>query len=102
MFLTRRKSYIIVNQFNNLSDNQKVHMVDPLNYVLAPFEGNINPGDPRGTKLYLRSTTDLDKESDMLYISVSNAKDIIDHFLSISNKYVWVRLVFMVDTSAGA
>ena len=30
-------------------------------------------------------------------ISVSNAKDIIDNFLSLDNKYGWGRLAFMVD-----
>ena len=53
-------------------------------------------------KIYLQATNEIYKGADKLDISVSNAKDIIDHFLSISSKYVWVRLVFMVDTSAGA
>ena len=73
-----------------------------MNYVLIPFKGNINPGDPQGIKLYLQATKDIDKEADELDISVSNAKDIIDHFISIANKYVWGRLKFMVYTSAGA
>ena len=33
-------------------------------------------------------------------ISVSNTKDIINNFISLSNKYVWVCLAFMVDTCA--
>ena len=71
-----------------------------VNYVISPFEDNINPGDPKGLKLYLQETKDIDKEADKLDISVSNAKDIIDHFLSIANKYGWGRLELMVQTGA--
>ena len=35
-------------------------------------------------------------------ISVSNAKDIIDNFLGLDNKYGWVRFEFMVDTGTDA
>ena len=44
----------------------------------------------------------MDKETYNLDISVSNAEDIIDHFLSLAKKYVWGRLVFMVNTGTGA
>ena len=71
-----------------------------VNYVISPFEDNINPGDPKGLKLYLQETKDIDKEADKWDISVSNAKDIIDHFLSIANKYGWGRLELMVQTGA--
>ena len=57
------------------------------NYVLRPFEGNINPRNPTGLKLYLQATKEIDKETDKLDISVSNAKDIVYRFLSLSNKY---------------
>ena len=73
-----------------------------MNYVLSPFEGKINPGYPHGLKLYLKSTKEIDKESDKLDISVSNAKDIIYCFLCLAKKYGWVRLAFTVDTGAGA
>ena len=39
-------------------------MVAILNYVIIPFEGNINPGDPEGLKLYLQATKDIENESD--------------------------------------
>ena len=45
---------------------------------------------------------EIDEEADKLDISVSNAKDIIDHFLSLDNTYVWGRLAFMVKNGAGA
>ena len=44
---------------------------------------------------------EIDKEADKLDISVSNSKDIIDHYLSLAEKYGWGCLKFMVDTGAG-
>ena len=72
-----------------------------VNYVLSPFEGNINPGYPQGLKLYLQETKDIDKESEKLDISVSNTKDVIYHFFSLANKYVWGNLAFMIYTGVG-
>ena len=72
-----------------------------LNHVFIPFEGNVNPGDTMGIKLYLQETKEIDKETDKLDISVSNNKDIIDHFLGIYNKYGWVSLAFIVGTTTG-
>ena len=77
-------------------------MADMINYVLSPFEEKINPGDPTGLKLYLQATKEIDKEADKLDISVSNAKDIIDDFLSLDNKYGIVRFAFIVQTGSGA
>ena len=46
---------------------------DPaVNYVLSSFEGNINPGDPQGLKLYHQEKKGIDKESDKLDVAVSN------------------------------
>ena len=97
MVVTRRQAHILINQFNNLSINQQVQMADPVvNCVLNPSKGNMNPGDPQGLNLYLQATKEIDKEYDKLDISVSNAKDIIDNFLSLANKYDWGCLAFMV------
>ena len=76
-------------------------MEAPVKYVLIPFEENINPGDPKGIKLYLQATREIDKESDKLDITVSNTKDIIDNFISLYKKYGWKHLEFMVETGAG-
>ena len=76
-------------------------MAAPENYVHIPLEGNINPGGPKELKLYLQATTDIYKEAENLDTSVSNAKDIIDHFLSLYNKYGSGRLALMVDTDEG-
>ena len=56
MVFTRRQSQILTNMFNNININQKVHMSadPPVNYVLRLFEGNINPRDQQGIKLYLQ------------------------------------------------
>ena len=78
-------------------------MVYPvLSYMLSPFEGKTNPGYPQRIKLYLQETEDTEKEYDKLDISVSNSKDIIDNFLSLTNKFGWVRLAFMVENGTVA
>ena len=41
-----------------------------VNYVLIPFKGNINPGDPQGIKLYLQATKEIEKESHKLDVKV--------------------------------
>ena len=76
-------------------------MVAPVKYGLIPSKGKINPGNTQGFKINLQETNYIYKESYTLYISVSNTKHIIDHFLSLSKKYVWVGILFMVDTGVG-
>ena len=70
--------------------------------ALIPFKGNINPGDPQGIRTYHQATKDIDKEYYKLNISLKNNKDIIDHFISLSNKYGWGRLALIIDTGEGA
>ena len=75
---------------------------DPdVNYIIIPFEGNMNPVYQQGIKLYLQTTKYIDNEDEKLDILVSNAEDIIYYFLIIANKYSWGRLVFMVETGTG-
>ena len=103
MVVTRSQAQILINYISNLSINQQVQMATTVvKYVLSPFERKINTGYPQGINLYLQAKKEIDKEFDNLDISVSNLKDIIDNFISLSNKYVWIRLAFMVDTGAGA
>ena len=93
----RIQAQILTNHFNDLSISQQFQIVYPVvKYVLIPFEGEINPGGPQGVKLYLQGTKYIYKEGDKLNISVSNAKDIIYHFISLSNKYGWGSLEFTV------
>ena len=77
-------------------------MADLVNCILSLFEEKINPGDITGIKLYLQATKEIYKEDDKLDIPVSNAKDIIDDFLSLANKYGSGRFSFIVQTGAGA
>ena len=50
----RKGSQLLINMLNNKKINQQVKMSAPvLNYVISPFEGNINPGDPQWLKFYL-------------------------------------------------
>ena len=72
-----------------------------MKYLLRPFEENIHFGDPTGIKLYVQATKDMDKETDKLDVSVSNTKDIIEHFLRLSNKHVWVSHAFVVNNGTG-
>ena len=52
--------------------------------MLTPFKVNVTPGEPQGIKLYLEATNEIYLEADKLDNSVSNDKDINDHFLSQS------------------
>ena len=97
MVLTGRQAQLLINKLNNLNINQQVHMAAPINYVLRTFEGNINTGYPTGLKIYPQATKYIDKESDKLDISVSNSNDIIYHFISLAEKYLWGCLAFMVN-----
>ena len=77
-------------------------MAYPVKYMLIPFKGNLNCLYPKGIKIYLQATKEIYKEAYKLDISVSNTKYIIDHFISLANKYGWGSLALMADTGAGA
>ena len=72
------------------------------NDTITSFEGKINHVYPTGLKIYLQITKEIGKETNKIDISVSNAKNIVDNFISLANKYDWGRLVFMVNTGTGA
>ena len=97
MVLTCLQSKTLINQVNHISFNQPVHMA-AVNGMLIPFQGNINNGDSTGLKLYLWGTKEIDKETYKLGILFSNDKYIVDHFLSLANKYVRGCLLSMVVT----
>ena len=53
MVVTRSQAQILINKFSNINTNQQVHMAGTfVNYVIISFEGNINPVDPQGIKIY--------------------------------------------------
>ena len=97
------KSTVTHKPIHNPSINQQVQTVAPgMKYLLRLFDGNINTGNPQFIKINLQETKEIDKESEKLYIPVSNAKDIIDHFRIIFDNYGWGSLAFMVETGACA
>ena len=51
MVLTRRQEHLFIIELNHINTNQPVQM-ETMNYVISPFEGNINTGYPTGLKLY--------------------------------------------------
>ena len=55
-----RQAQLIINLFNHIKINRPVYMAS-VNYMLVPFEGNINPGYPTVIKLYLQATKKTDK-----------------------------------------
>ena len=72
MILIVLQAQTLISCFNHLNINQPVHMY-AVNECFSPFEGNINPGYPTRLKLYLQATKEIDKETDKIYILVSNA-----------------------------
>ena len=86
------QAQIKIKSFNHLNINQQAHIV-AVNDVLITFEGNINPGYPTGIKLYLRENKEVDKETNKLDVPVSNAKDGVDNFLCLANKYGYITKI---------
>ena len=59
MLLARIQAQLLVNQFKNININKQVNMADPIDYVISPFEGNLNHAYSTGLKLYLQETKDI-------------------------------------------
>ena len=59
MLLARIQAQLLVNQFKNININKQVNMADPIDYVISPFEGNLNHAYPTGLRLYLQETKDI-------------------------------------------
>ena len=53
MVLTILHTQKLRNWFNHLYINQPVYMI-AVNHVRIPFEGEINPVDPTGIKVYFQ------------------------------------------------
>ena len=69
MVLTRSIAQLLMNKFNNTKINQELQKNAPvMNYLLSPFEGNINHGDPQELKIYPQLTNEIEKEPDTLVI----------------------------------
>ena len=112
MVLTRAQQAYIFVQSTVLRANQPSQQIlqvkqqnmpvntAQVNYVLSPFTRNINLGDTQELKLYLQATKEIKKETKN-DVFVSNAKDVVDHFLVFANKYGWACLTFRVATADG-
>ena len=86
--LTRRLVQLLMAQLNNLNVNTCVqNMVAAVNCVLSPSKERINPIDTHEIKKYFQATKKIEKDAYKLDISVSNAKDIVEHVLILANKY---------------
>ena len=55
----------------------------------------------KNLKLYTQGENDTEKESDNIEVSVSNARDVVDHFIGIANKCGWALSVFRLVTAHG-
>ena len=60
MIFTSLQKQTIINIINHINIDQPFKMAD-VNYVLIPFEGNINTGYPTVLKLHPQETKDIDK-----------------------------------------
>ena len=88
MVLKTRQAQSLMEKSNNLHVNTQVQIIlDHVNSVLIQFEGKTNTGYPQGPQIYIQEKRYKENKYDKLDISVSNAKDIIDHFISIDNKH---------------
>ena len=69
MVLTTIEEQILINQFNNININRQVHMdsAPAMNYVISPFEGNINTGYQQRLRFFLQATKDIYKEYETWY-----------------------------------
>jgi hypothetical protein len=66
-------------------------------YITNPFTGNINPGEEKGQKLYLKATAEL---KERLLVSQANAKDITTHFETDARNFAWGPVTNMIKVTA--
>ena len=90
MLLARIKQQILITQFRKLNVNKQIHNMLAVNYVLIPFRGKINTGDPQGLNIYLKLTRELKKETEKLNIEFSKSKDIVEHLILL--KKIWLGM----------
>ena len=69
-------------------------------FVSDPFEGNINPGDQSGLKLYTLATAARSDDS-KLVISQENVKLVLNAFRQDSNSFGWGLLINQISNAAG-
>ena len=110
MISTKSQVWSLIEVFNNISINPKIQeqenhpekiMGSPhLNYVLIPFEGNINPGETQSLKLIFRQQGIQRKNWKVRHLSFKH-KWHYRFFYQTILKNGWGRLAFMVKTNKG-
>ena len=94
-------------QFQNLSFNMAASggsgvtasTVITETFIIDPFAGNISPGTTCGQKLFTEACSALD-EADKLTASVENQHMVMEHILSIVQKFRWGPQVLAVNLSS--
>ena len=65
-------------------------------FIIDPFVGNINPGTTRGQKLFKETCSALD-EADILTASIANQHAVMEHIMSLVQKFRWGPQVLAVS-----
>jgi hypothetical protein len=68
-------------------------------YIENPFEGNFNPGDPLGQKLFIEATTFDIKEADKISLSFENSSKVLALLNDLCNRFGWSKLVHKVPVN---
>ena len=68
-------------------------------FVTNSYSGNINPGKSSRSKLYIKATKELSKET-KIKIKFKNANKFIDQVHSNANKFGRGHLLFQVQTGS--
>ena len=69
-------------------------------FISDPFEGEINPGDSSGLKLFTLTMAERSKD-DKLIISQDKVKDVMAAFRQDSNNFGWGILVNQIMDASG-
>lgn len=69
-------------------------------FIIGPFAGNINPGTTRGQKLFTEACSALD-EADRLTASIANQHAVMEHIMSLVQKFRWGPQVLAVRPVSG-
>ena len=68
-------------------------------FIIDPFAGDINPGTTRGQKLFTEAYSALD-EADKLTASIENQHVVMEHIMSLVQKFCWGPQVLAVKLAS--
>ena len=83
-----------------LRNQQHIAPVVMTTFISDPFEGEINPGDSSGLKLFTLTMAERSKD-DKLIISQDKVKDVMAAFRQDSNSFGWGILVNQIMDASG-